>query len=263
LEALNKTKINKKINLFSVSPVLSPIIVLVAMFGVLEIIAKKSGISFYILPPPSRIVISTIQKFPLDILPQFLFTFKIIGIGFVTATFLGMVLAAIFSQFNLITKAITPVIILLVITPMITLIPLMVLWLGVNPNFRVFVVIVQATPIITLNTLSGFTNLETDKVEFAKSVGATKMQRFTKIIFMNSMPQVFTGIKLGAVFATIGAVSADFVSGNIGLGFRILQYTKYNMTDLTYGCILIIAIIGIFFFTIIGIIEKRVVVWKY
>jgi len=260
LENLNKPK--KKFNFYSVSPALAPLIVLVAVFIILEVIARTSGIPFYILPPPSVIIGSTIEKFPRDILPQFLFTFKIIGIGFAVATLIGMALAALFSQFSIITKAVTPVIIMLVITPLITLIPLMVLWVGTNPDLRVIVVIIQATPIITLNTLTGFTNLETDKIELAKSIGATKMQRFSKIIFMNAMPQVFTGIKLGGIFATIGAVSADFVAGNIGLGFRIIQYTKYNMTDLAYGCILIIAGIGILLFMVVTAIEKRVVVWK-
>lgn len=76
-----------------------------------------------------------------------------------------MLLAALISQSGLVTRAISPVIIWLVITPLITLIPLLTLWLGYDPMQRVYVVIIQATPIITLNTLNGFTNLENEKVE--------------------------------------------------------------------------------------------------
>ena len=240
----------------------APLILLVVIIATLEIIARYSGVSWFILPPPSEIIYSTVTKFPADVWPHFIFTFRNIVIGFLSAVTFGMLLAAVFSQFSIVTKAVTPVIIWLVITPMITLIPLIMLWLGTNPNLRIIVVIIQATPIITLNTLSGFTNVETEKLELAKSVGATKTQLFRKIIFMNAMPQVFTGIKLGCIFSTIGALSADFVAGTMGLGFRITQYIKYNMTDMTYGTIIIVALIGITMYTLVEMVEKRVVLWK-
>lgn len=256
---LKKRKIKKEVDLMNY---IAPITVFVVLFIGLEVIARTTGISRFVLPPPSQIIYQTATKFPADILPHFLFTFKVIGVGLLIAVTMGLGLAALFSQFDILVKAVSPVVIWLVITPMITLIPLIMLWMGTNPNLRMIVVIIQATPIITLNTLTGFTTVETDKLELAKAVGATKMQAFTKITFMNAMPQVFTGIKLGCIFSIIGAISADFVAGTVGLGFRIIQYTKYNMTELTYGCIIIIGIIGITLYSLVSYIEKRVVLWK-
>jgi len=254
--AKNKQKNFKPLNL------IAPVVVLLVIFAVAESVATFTDISEYILPKPSRIVSGTIEKFGPDISQHFFFTLRVILIGFACSTVGGMLLAAVFSQFNIITKAVSPVIVWLVITPMITLVPLLVLWLGPDPNLRMWVVIVQATPIITLNMLNGFTNVETEKLELAKSIGATRLQRFVKIIFMNAMPQVFTGIKLGCIFSTIAALSADFVSGNRGMGFRITQYTKYNMTYLAYGCILLIVLIGLTTYSIVSAIERRVVIWK-
>lgn len=82
----------------------------------------------------------------MDIWPHFILTLKVILIGFAVATALGMLLAALISQSGLVTRAISPVIIWLVITPLITLIPLLTLWLGYDPMQRVYVVIIQATP---------------------------------------------------------------------------------------------------------------------
>jgi NitT/TauT family transport system permease protein len=258
----NKGIINQRRKyMFDFTGLIAPLVVLAILFTGLEIFTRSLRISRYVLPPPSAVVWETITHFP-DIFPHFLFTLKIISLGFLVAVPLGMLLAALFSQFDILVKAVSPVIILLVITPMITLIPLLMLWLGRNPNLRVIVVIVQAVPIITMNTLNGFTHIESEKMELAKSVGATHFQRFVSIVFMNAMPQVFTGIKLGCIFSTIGAVSADFVAGSVGLGFRILQYTKYNLTELTYGCIIIIALIGIALYTIVSAVEQRIVLWK-
>ena len=241
---------------------LAPLVVLAVIFIVCEYIARTGRVSEYILPAPSKIVTGVIQKFPDDIWPHFWLTLKVMLIGFVSATVLGMLLAALISQSGLVTTAISPVIIFLVITPMITLIPLLTLWLGYDPMQRVFVVIIQATPIICLNTLNGFTNLDVEKEELAKSVGCTKLQRFIKVTFMNAMPQVFTGIKLGCINATIGALSADTVSGNIGMGFKIKQYIKYNNIDLAYGSIILVALIGLVTYNIVESIEHKVVLWK-
>ena len=96
----------------------------------------------------------------------------------------------------------------------------------------------------------------------AAAVGASKIQTFIKITFMNAMPQVFTGIKLGCIFSVIGAISADFVGGKIGMGTRITYYTKYNATAVTFGCIILVAIVGLVLYYIIEALERKVVLWK-
>lgn len=240
---------------------LAPLVVLAVLVVGLEICLRAFDVPSYVIPYPTNVVKETIKNFHI-ILPDMIFTIKIILIGFCVAIPAGMLLAALFSQFDIVVKAMQPVIIWLVITPMITLIPLMTLWLGIDPNLRVIIVIIQATPIICLNTLNGFTNVEQEKLELARSVGANKLQTFIYIIFMNAMPQVFTGIKLGCIFSTIGAVSADFVSRGCGLGDRIIKFLKYSNFEESYGCIVIIALIGITFYTIVEKIEKRIVLWK-
>jgi NitT/TauT family transport system permease protein len=255
-----KTKRKKKernpINL------IAPLVLLVVLYGLLELIIPLAGINRIVLPTPTAILSVTAKAFVEDLYPHFFYNFKVIFLGFLIAVPLGMFLAAISSQFNIIVKAVSPLIILLVVTPMITLIPLMQLWLGSNPNIRILVVVIQCTPIIMLNTLTGFTMVEQSKLELARSMGATKFQTFIKIIFPNAMPQVFTGIKLGCIFSTIGSITADFVYGMQGLGFKVQQATKYVMTEVVYGSIILIAIIGFVLYKIVAIIEKKVIVWK-
>jgi ABC-type nitrate/sulfonate/bicarbonate transport system permease component len=241
---------------------LSPVILFVVLYAGLEILIRVAGISRFVLPTPTAILTETFHNFSSDLWPHFIFTLKVVVIGFIIATLLGMTLAAFISQYNIIVKAVSPFIILLIVTPMITLVPLFMLWLGFNPNIRIMVVILQAAPVIMLNTLSGFTTVESEKLELMRSIGANRFQTFFKVILPNAMPRIFTGIKLGCIFSTIGAVSADFVGGSIGLGFRILQYSGLVMTEMTYGTILIVALIGITLYQIVRSIESRVIVWR-
>ena len=79
---------------------------------------------------------------------------------------------------------------------------------------------------------------------------------------MNAMPQVFTGVKLGCIFSVIGAISADFVGGKTGMGTRIVYYTKYNAISVTFGCIILVALIGLSMYYTVEALERRIVLWK-
>jgi NitT/TauT family transport system permease protein len=254
IELLKKKKFNP-------TKVIAPLIVLVVIYVGLEIIVRAAGISKFVLPTPTAIVMATINNIAY-VWPQFLITLRTIVVGFIIAVPLGLLLAAVFSQSRLIVQATTPLLILVIVTPMITLIPLLSLWLGFDPKIRILVVVLQATPIIALNTLVGFTNVEKEKLELMRSLGASRMQTFIKLIFPNAMPQIFTGVKLGAIFSTIGAISADIVAGNVGLGFRLMTYAGKAITEMVYGCIIIIALMSITFYYIISFIEGKVIVWR-
>ena len=239
----------------------APLILLVIIVVFLEVFVAVSGISRTILPAPHAILRELSKNFVRDIWPQMLFTLRVILTGYFIAIPLGILIAAICSQFKILIKGMTPLFILLVVTPMITMVPLFMLWLGFDTKVRVIVVVLQATPIIILNTLTGFQTVETSKLELMRSMGATKLQTFIKLIFPNALPQVFTGLKLGCIFSTIAAMSADMAAGKTGLGFRIQQYSSLIMTEMAFGTILIVALIGIILFQIVATIEKKVIVW--
>lgn len=241
--------------------IIAPLLLLIVIIGGLELFVRYSGISRTILPAPSAIFRDLCKNFARDIWPQLLFTLNVILTGYVIAIPIGMLIAAVCSQFRIVIKAISPLIILLVVTPMITMVPLFMLWMGFDPSLRIIVVILQATPIIILNTLTGFSTIETSKLELMRSMGANRIQTFFKLIFPNALPQVFTGLKLGCIFSTIVAMSADLAAGKMGLGYRIQQYSSLIMTEMAYGTIIIVALVGIILFQIVASIEKRIIVW--
>jgi ABC-type nitrate/sulfonate/bicarbonate transport system permease component len=240
---------------------IAPIILLASLVMIWELFIVVSHISRTVLPAPHAIFLAMKQNFVRDILPHMLFTLRVILIGYIVAIPLGIIIAAVCSQFRLLIKAASPLIIFLVVTPMITMVPLFMLWMGFDSKVRIIVVILQATPIIALNTLSGFQTIENAKLELMRAMGASRIQIFIKLIFPNAMPQVFTGLKLGCIFSTIAAMSADLAAGKQGLGYRIQQYSSLIMTEMAFGTILIVALIGIALFQIVVSIEKRVILW--
>lgn len=125
------------------SKYLPPLIALIVIIAALELITKGFGIEPTILPPPSKIFNALIRRFVDNLLAHTINTIGVIIAGFAIGVPLGFVLAAILSQFISLTKMLTPYIIVLSITPMLTLIPLFKLWFGFGNWVKIVIIVVQ------------------------------------------------------------------------------------------------------------------------
>lgn len=239
-----------------------PLITFIVIFGGLELIVRGFNISRQILPAPTSILEALVRYFVSDLGKHFILTLIEILAGFMIGVPLGIAFAALLSQNKKLLRAFSPYVIFLVTTPMLTLVPLFMMWLGFGSKSRILVVILQTIPIVTLNSINGFNSIEKFKLDLARSLGATKNQTFIKIIFPNALPQVFTGIKLGAIFSTVAALGAQFAGAKNGLGNRIIYYSRLIQTETAFASIVLVAIIGISMYTIISMIERKVVIWR-
>lgn len=227
-----------------------------------ELYVMLSGINPDILPAPHAIVVKVVEGFGSNFGVAMLYTLQVILLGYMIAIPLGLFLASLCAQSTLLTRAITPIIILLVTIPMLTIVPLLTLFMGLVQKVRVIVVVCQAAPIICLNSITSFRNVEQTKMDLFKSMGASRLQIFFKLQFPNALPQVFTGLRLGCIFSSIAAIGADLTAGNFGLGVKISVYSGMLSMERAYGAIILVAIIAIILFEIVVQIEKRIIVWK-
>ncbi len=246
----------------AVSKYLPPIVVLILLIVLLEALTRGLHIDPAILPPPSAIGKALVDHFASDLASHTLNTVGVILAGFAIGVPLGLVVAAIFSQFISINKMLTPYIIVLSTTPMLTLIPLFKLWLGFGNWVKIVVIIVQIIPIVALNSITGFSSVSRDKLELMEVYGATRWETFWKVIFPNAAPFIFTGMKLGSIFATIATISCELNGFSEGLGTRVTYYSKYVQTDTVFAVIILIAILGYALFSIVCFVESKVVTWK-
>ena len=182
-------------------------------------------------------------------------------IGYVIGAPIGIVLATLMSQIDVLNKALSPYIVVIVCTPLISLVPLMMLSMGYGANVRIIAVILQVFPIVMMNTFTGMNNVETIKLELMQSMGASKLATIYHVIFLDSLPQIFNGLKLGTIFATITAISTEVVSGNEGLGNELMVAKGLLKMDLVLATVLCCAIIGILFYSLIQFIERRIIRW--
>lgn len=239
-----------------------PLLTLVIIVAAWEIIVRAFHIPVVVIPAPSVIFAETVKYFHSELLEDWLTTVKIIAMGYLSGVPTGIVLASVLSQSKLLTKAFTPLVILLVTLPMMVVLPVYMVWVGYDVNYRAVLAFIQVSAILTLNTLSGFKNVDQNKLDLAKSYGATRWQTFSKVIFPNALPEVFQGLRLGCSFSILNVIGIEFIAGKVGMGFSVQYFSGLLKMPIVWGCILIVGITGRLMFMIVQMFEKRIVTWK-
>jgi NitT/TauT family transport system permease protein len=239
----------------------APVATFAMLLGIWQAIVVLRNIPAWQIPRPSSIIIVMVKNFG-EFLPHIVRSYVTILLGFLFAVIVGVSLAALLSNFKLLGVALTPYINMLCTTPVITMVPLMLLFFGFGLWVIVFAVMLQAFPILNMNACTGFNNVEIIRLELMSSLRATRVQTFFYCTLPASMPNVFTGMRLSGIFATTACISSEFSGGSRGLGAQIIAYTQFMKMDKAFACIFFVAFIGLFLYTIINTLEAKFTSWK-
>lgn len=240
------------------------ILVLIAggVVGGLELIVRIFNVPAYTFPAPSAIGQSLWNNFIPLYWPHLLVTLKVLFIGYFIGASIGIVLAAVITQFPFAEKVVTPYILLLVTTPMIALVPLLVQKMGFGIQPRVIAVALASGPMVMINSATGFRRTDLAKLALARSYGATTFQIFTKVRFPLALPMIIVGLLVGAIFGLLTAVGAEIVGSGEGLGNRLMYYSSRIQMANFWSIIVILATLGIVIYVIFYWIGKRWASWQ-
>ncbi len=191
------------------------VVIAVAVIVGWEVLARVTHTPTYVLPKPSEIGAALVNNFP-SLWPHVLVTLKELLIGYFIGASIGIVLAAIITQIPFIEKIVTPYILILVTTPMMALVPLLILKLGFGAAPRIIVVALAVGPMVMINSSTGFRRTDAAKLALARLYGATTLQVFTKVRFPLALPMIIVGLMVGGIFGLMTAVGAEMVGAAQG-----------------------------------------------
>jgi NitT/TauT family transport system permease protein len=237
------------------------ILVAIAIIGGSELLLKWFDVPQYVLPTPSQIVTALFTEWKF-IWPHLLTTLYELLVGFAVGASIGFLLAAVITQFPLVEKVVTPYILLLVTTPMLALVPLLILKFGFGSEPRIIAVALASGPMVMINSATGFRRVDLAKIALARSFGASTFQIFTKIRIPMAMPMIIVGLMVGSIFGLLTTVGAEMVGGSEGLGNRLTYYSSLIRMPQFFAIILILAIIGISIYVLFYWIGKKWASWE-
>jgi NitT/TauT family transport system permease protein len=235
--------------------------VAIMVVGGAELLIRVSQTPSYIVPLPSAVFSALVSGMPL-MLPHIATTLQELLIGYVIGSLIGILLAGVITQFPFIEKVITPYVIVLVTTPMLALVPLLVLRLGFGLEPRIVAVALAVGPMVMINSATGFRRTDLGKIALARSYGASTLQIFRTIRFPIALPMIIVGLMVGGIFGLLTAIGAEMLGGQSGLGTRLVYYSSLARMENFFATILIIAFIGIVMYVIFFFIGKRWASWE-
>ena len=237
------------------------VLVAVVIIGGAEFLLDYFKVPQYVLPKPSQIVMALFSEWRF-IWPHLLTTLYELVVGFAIGGVIGFVLAAVITQFPFVEKIVTPYILLLVTTPMLALVPLLILRFGFGSEPRIIAVALASGPMVMINSATGFRRTDLAKIALARSFGANTMQIFLKIRIPMAMPMIIVGLMVGSIFGLLTTVGAEMVGGAEGLGNRLTYYSSLIRMPQFFAIILILAIIGISIYVFFFWLGKKWASWE-
>ena len=244
-----------------ISPGLARLATIAALFALWEI-----GARFYADPlflcPPSQAVLALPHIFsdPKIVNAIRVTVFEVITAFSISVTF-GMVVGLAVGLHGFTKGAILPVILLLYATPQVTILPLFILSFGIGPAAKIAFGVSHGVFPIIVTTVAGVQNLRPTLLTAARSMGASRFQIFTSIVFPHMIPSFFTGMRLGMTAVLLGVLLAELYVSTAGIGFYTRLFAEsFSPPDL-FALIAVLAAIAVTLNELCRTAERRFSRW--
>lgn len=244
--------------LSAISPAFWTLVVLIVVW---ELWVRIADTPVYILPAPTRIAEEFIKHWP-RLLVNAGYTVSEVLIGFLFAVAIGIPLAVLVTYSRWAERGVYPLIVASQTIPKVAIAPLLLAWFGYGLTPKIVIVVLLSFFPIVINSVVGLKSSSAEMLYLAKSMGATGWQTFWKFRLPQALPYIFAGLKLATVLSVIGAIVAEFIGADRGLGYIIVVAGSSFDIARQFSAIIMISAIGMIFFAIIERLERLVVPWK-
>lgn len=245
--------------------ILRHMMIFLVLIGSWEWAARADLLDPYLYPMPSGILNSfwVIYVKNASIWHHLWVTMGLVFLGFIGGSVMGIGLGSLVGFNPVLRRFFQPYVIVIEATPRIAVAPLLIAALGFGVQSKVAIIMLVCFFAPFINTLSGIMNVDEDKLELFKSMGASKMQILIKLVFPDAVPVIMAGERLAMTAALSGALVAEFIQRDQGLGSLILLYTRNLNMASAFACIFTLTVLGFLIFKSMEWADRYVAFWSY
>ena len=237
-----------------------PLAALVALLVVWEGLVDLLQVPTYLIAAPSAVWAAFIEN-PGYILKHTAATGFAALAGFTLALLIGGILAVVIAYSRALERAIYPYLIITKVVPIIAIAPVLAIWFGFGVLPKIIVSFLIAFFPIVVNLVLGLRSPDRGMLMLMRSMNAREADTFRKVRLPFALPLLFAACRVAAPTTVIGAIVAEFVGSDSGLGYVILVAKGYLQTDVIFLAVAASSILGILMFGTVVFIESRVVRW--
>lgn len=226
-----------------------------------EMAVRLYEVPTWLLPTPSRIIGTLFEQTPM-LIPHLLYTLAAAGAGFIFAIILGMVLAFVLDYLPGMRRAVEPLLVASQTIPVITVAPLIIIWLGYGLAPKIAVVVLVCFFPVVVSMLQGLLAVDPDLINLFRTMGASRGQIFRLVKLPAALPALFSGIKIAATYCIMAAIIGEWLGAEQGLGYYMVLAQKSFMADRVFAAIVLITVISLLLYQLINWAEKRLIPWN-
>ena len=234
---------------------------MVTVIGAWEFVGRRSNPLF--LPYPTAVVKAGAAMIASgELLGALASSLQTVVIGFCIAGTVGIVLGLLIGRYRVVDAATDWLVNALYATPLVAVIPLVILWFGLGDLSKLFIVTILSVFPVLINTAAGVRNVPRTLIDVSTAFAANERQVFVKIILPSAVPYMMTGLRLAIGRAIIGMVVAEFFTAITGLGALIVKYGNRYDTASMFVPILVLMVLGILLTSLVRRAEEHFAPWR-
>lgn len=238
-----------------------PAAVILGLCLVLEMLLRVFDVPGYIMPTPSAILLEIVKSWQL-LWRHAQVTIIEAALGFVLGNAVGVALAVAFLYSRTLERSLFPVAQTIRSIPVVALAPLFLLWFGNGLAPKVITAALICFFPTLVNTYRGLTSVDRLHVELMHSLAASPTKTFWTIRWPAALPYLFSALKIASATAIIGALVAEWIGSDRGLGYLVVTSTYEYRVEQLWATIVITAALAIVAFEVIAFAERRLITWQ-
>lgn len=238
-----------------------PIVTIAVLVAFWEIACQMLKVPAYLVPAPSAIW-REVVTLPGMVFEHTLATTYTVLLGFLVSVLISLPLAVLLTSSPLVSNAIYPLLVLTQSIPKVALAPILVVILGSNELPRIVVTVLVAFFPLVLSIVAGLLAVPPELIELGRACKATRLKELLRIRLPYAIPFVFSGLKAAVALSVVGAVVAEFVNADRGLGYLIVTSTAFFKVPLAWAALVLLSLMGIVLFQAVVIIERVFFPWS-
>lgn len=223
----------------------------------------------YILPAPEavlRALWSGIAVSPASPQGYYLPLWSTLGnaaLGFAIGSGLGLVLGSLMAESRTIEKLLMPYAFALQSLPKVAIAPLVVIWFGFGDGSKIAIAALLSFFPVLINSFTGLRSVEPERLDLMRSLSATRFETYRIVKLPNAAPFIFAGLDMAVVYALLGAIVAEFLGAQQGMGVVITQAQAVSDVAGVFAALVILGALGIALHSSVRRLEHRVVHWGH
>jgi ABC-type nitrate/sulfonate/bicarbonate transport system permease component len=238
-----------------------PLATIAAILAIWQFVVAVGIVPNFMLPSPTQVVAALVGDIGL-LLSHSVTTLVEAALGLVIGVAVGFVVAVLMDRFEAVFLALDPLVTISQTIPTVAIAPLLVLWMGYGLAPKVVLVVISTFFPITVSLVSGFRSVDPDMLDLMRTMGASRLQIFLNVKLPAAANEFFSGLRISATYAIVGAVIAEWLGGFSGLGVYMTRVRKSFSYDKMFAVIILISALSLALMKVVDGLQRVCMPWQ-